>query len=475
MWSQISTAIIETLLHSLWQSAMLYLIILLPANLWNSSKSHSFQPNDILHLLYSQYLLSGVTFFILYTTPDLSILSYSFNSQKLFWLQGHQSIIFVLFGLYLMVLMYKITKTMTEWIFLRHKIKHEISKTNLHIRHFTKVHAFRMGIKRNVSVMLSEDIITPFTVGLIRPLIILPAALINQLTPEETEMILLHELHHIASFDWLKNIFLIVTEHLFFFNPFIRAIIRKARIAMEIASDRMVTDHGYSAEAYANSLLACAKFSILKPSAMSIAAVDSKQHLLKRISIIINPKKLEPNRRRFFLFLFPMLTIIFICTIISTSFMNSQNNELAITRVSTSYPKSNIETPLSQANLNLEYSTPLASVSKVKVVQRKMSANQQKIKTEKTSTPKIHPQQDIMILGPTENEFTIQAATDATEKNQIITTEEIPEEHIRITKAYEPKKINGVVSYQLIWTMTEKTALTDSSTLNVKFDHKQIQ
>jgi len=72
------------------------------------------------------------------------------------------------------------------------------------------------------------------------------------------------------------------------------------------------------------------------------------------------------------------------------------------------------------------------------------------------------PQQDLdNHINLNNNDYTAIVASEK-KNNQIITSEEIPGEHLRIFKAYEPVEKDGKMSYRLIWTITENTVEKDS-------------
>src|SRR5690242_5389078 len=62
-------------------------------------------------------------------------------------------------------------------------------------------------IPRKVKLFVSALVDVPLMAGYLKPMIFLPVAAINNLTPDQLEAILLHELAHIKRNDYLENIF----------------------------------------------------------------------------------------------------------------------------------------------------------------------------------------------------------------------------------------------------------------------------
>lgn len=77
------------------------------------------------------------------------------------------------------------------------------------------------GIRRKVGLKVSAKVSSPLVIGFFKPLILLPIGLINELSAEEVELILLHELAHIKRGDFLVNMLIRLARILLFFNPLI--------------------------------------------------------------------------------------------------------------------------------------------------------------------------------------------------------------------------------------------------------------
>jgi beta-lactamase regulating signal transducer with metallopeptidase domain len=94
-----------------------------------------------------------------------------------------------------------------------------------------------LGITRRVAVRLADDIASPFTARLLRPVVWLPLSLLTRLPPEQVEALIAHELAHIARLDWLWNGVQCVVESLLFFHPAAWWLSRRIRLEREQACD----------------------------------------------------------------------------------------------------------------------------------------------------------------------------------------------------------------------------------------------
>jgi len=96
----------------------------------------------------------------------------------------------------------------------------------------------KMRITKRVNFKLSQKIVVPMVVGVIRPVILFPVCLVNQLEENEVEAILAHELQHIVNKDYLWNLVLALLEVVLFFNPFVYLIHRYIVLEREVACDQ---------------------------------------------------------------------------------------------------------------------------------------------------------------------------------------------------------------------------------------------
>ena len=87
------------------------------------------------------------------------------------------------------------------------------------VRALVAVLAGRMRVSRAVRVLIAPESESPSVIGWLRPAILLPAATLLHLTPEQLEAILAHELAHIRRHDYLVNLLQIAAETLLFYHP----------------------------------------------------------------------------------------------------------------------------------------------------------------------------------------------------------------------------------------------------------------
>ena len=149
----------------------------------------------------------------------------------------------------------------------------------------------QVGIGRNIELRLSNNISSPAVCGLFKPVILIPAALVEKLSPDRLRAVLFHELVNIKRADIWVNLVQTVLQIIYFYNPFVwlaNAVVRKVR---EQAVDEMVlVSLGAGAKDYSNTLIDIAEMAFWKTSLSLrlIGVVESKKALHRRIRHMLN-------------------------------------------------------------------------------------------------------------------------------------------------------------------------------------------
>ncbi|OLY92395.1 Signal transducer regulating beta-lactamase production, contains metallopeptidase domain [Cnuella takakiae] len=192
---------------------------------------------------------------------------------------------------YIVVLFIPVSRLLHNWRLLHHLRRSQLAKAPVQYRLFVQRVGAHLGLRKPAKVYLSALVQSPLTIGYFKPLILLPVASFNQLSTQQAEAILLHELAHIRRFDFLVNIGISIVHTLLYFNPFVRLFVRVAEDGREGCCDKMVLQFGYDRLAYASALLHLEKLSAPLPQ-LALAATGKSQ-LLNRIEAIVGqPAKL---------------------------------------------------------------------------------------------------------------------------------------------------------------------------------------
>ncbi len=157
-------------------------------------------------------------------------------------------------------------------------------------RIFVQKHAEWLHIKKGVTLKLCARAV-PATYGWLKPVILLPVACINGLSPRQVEAVLLHELAHIKRDDFFWNLVFQLSQIFLYFNPFCQMLQRHALSEAEKACDDWVIQFGYSPAEYSEALVKIARMENEIPAAFSLAATGSKSGLYLRIHRLLTGKE----------------------------------------------------------------------------------------------------------------------------------------------------------------------------------------
>ena len=94
----------------------------------------------------------------------------------------------------------------------------------------------RLGISRRVRLLATSRIDTPVVIGWLRPVILMPAAVIG-ISPEQVELLLAHELSHIRRHDALVNFLQRIVEAVLFYHPAVWWLSKRIRDERELCCD----------------------------------------------------------------------------------------------------------------------------------------------------------------------------------------------------------------------------------------------
>jgi beta-lactamase regulating signal transducer with metallopeptidase domain len=119
--------------------------------------------------------------------------------------------------------------------------------------------ANRLGLRLHPLVATCERVAVPVVVGVVRPVILLPASLLSGLAPEDVETILAHELAHLRRRDHLTIVVQRGLEAVLFYHPIAWWLGRRIDAFREDACDDLVLDSGIDRLDYATTLLRVAE------------------------------------------------------------------------------------------------------------------------------------------------------------------------------------------------------------------------
>ena len=142
---------------------------------------------------------------------------------------------------------------------------------------------------RPAALCTSALVQVPTAIGLVRPAVVIPEWVMRELSPDELNQILLHELAHLRRYDDWTNLAQKVVKALFFFHPAVWWIEKQVSLEREMACDDAVVAQIASPRAYAECLAHLAERTLIQRSvALAQAALGRLRHTSLRVAQILD-------------------------------------------------------------------------------------------------------------------------------------------------------------------------------------------
>lgn len=149
--------------------------------------------------------------------------------------------------------------------------------------------AARRAASRAFALCTSEVVQAPAAIGFLKPVIVLPSWLFDELPAAELRQVILHELAHLRRWDDWTNLAEKVLQALLFFHPAVWWLEQKIALEREMACDDAVLAQTANPHAYARCLVRLAEKSLVRRGlALAQAAVSRLRHTSMRVAEILD-------------------------------------------------------------------------------------------------------------------------------------------------------------------------------------------
>ena len=146
----------------------------------------------------------------------------------------------------------------------------------------------RMGFKHGTALLTSDELASPISWGLVRPVILLNSRAVE--AQGEAEAIIAHELAHVARMDWIKLLLARVATALFWFNPLVWVLARESHQLREEAADDAVLAANIPDTDYAQLLVGVARHECPGLLLGAHGVAPSKSSLARRVARVLDGK-----------------------------------------------------------------------------------------------------------------------------------------------------------------------------------------
>jgi hypothetical protein len=294
-----------TVVHSLWQAFAVALLLAAYLLAWQKKDAHRryVASNIALGAILSMAI---VTFLILVKTPEAEpaftghVFGENGEAMGVYFFEEPPSIFQRYFDenmpaivtVWLLGLVFFLLKMIGGLLYIQ-RLKHRYTlELSYQWEELLQYLADGLHLKKQVRLAESALVKVPMVLGWLKPVILLPMGAVNNLSTEQVEAILAHELAHIARHDYLLNLLQSVIEILFYFNPAVWWISANIRTERENCCDDIAVRLCGNSLDYAKALVSLQEMHQAAP-AFAMPFSKNKNQLLQRIQRIL---KQEPNK-----------------------------------------------------------------------------------------------------------------------------------------------------------------------------------
>lgn len=153
-----------------------------------------------------------------------------------------------------------------------------------------------IGVSEKVRLYVTANVAGPMTLGLIKPVVLVPVGFLTGLPVDQVEAILRHELAHIRRYDYALNLIQTAVKTVLFYHPAIHIICRWADQDREQACDDLAVREGRDPLTLARGL-ATLRLQAQPTFSMAATGSDENMPLMNRLTRLAGqtPKRGRPE------------------------------------------------------------------------------------------------------------------------------------------------------------------------------------
>ncbi len=171
-----------------------------------------------------------------------------------------------------------------------------------------------LGMRGFPGVFISPTVLQAMAVGYLRPMVLLPAAMVTQMQPEMLEAVIAHELAHIHRLDLWVNLAQRVTETLLFYHPAVWWLSNCLRSERELCCDELAVKATGERITYASTLESIGRSRFMaKPPVLATGLGQNNKPTLGRVRHILG---LTPTQRNCPFWLAGVITVLFLAALV---------------------------------------------------------------------------------------------------------------------------------------------------------------
>ncbi|MFK7906369.1 MAG: M56 family metallopeptidase [Chitinophagales bacterium] len=315
-----------TILHSIWQGAVVVVIVALLLSIFKNPSS-KLKYNVYTSALFAVLACSLATFFYLHqnneTTVDwvipIEIQNENNDIVELVFLENiasetreAETSVSAFFGdlslmandyMSLIVVLWLIGCLLFSirfaggFAYIQRLRKRDVFPVEAHWQKKMDIICTKIGLKKSIRLLESAAVQSPMVIGHFKPLILFPIGALTGLNPSQVEAILAHELAHIYRNDYLVNILQSFVEIVLFYHPAAWWLSNKMQATREHCCDDLAIDMCGDRMVYAKALtqIESLRLQQIPHLAAAFAGNGKEDNLMARIQRLFSPNEKQFN------------------------------------------------------------------------------------------------------------------------------------------------------------------------------------
>lgn len=154
-------------------------------------------------------------------------------SPAVFSIWNWQLVLVTVWLIGVLVMLCRLVRSFSQIQYLKQKSRDASAEVQSLV---TKI-AKRCGLLKPLHVQVSDTISSPAVIGILKPMLFIPATMITGLNQSQLEAVIAHEIAHIRRFDPVVNFCQMLIEAVLFFNPAVAWIGSQIRMEREACCD----------------------------------------------------------------------------------------------------------------------------------------------------------------------------------------------------------------------------------------------
>lgn len=195
-----------------------------------------------------------------------------------------------------------------DWLQLRRVIRSSLPPP-ANLVAFLEREVERFGLRRRVRLRLTASYSTPGVYGILRPVILMPVALLLKLPADQVQALIVHELAHVRRLDALGNLLAITARTLLYFHPVVHWLSHDLERLRERLCDDLVLERRVDRMNYARALSSVALTQNIAPAALLTASGGELTSRVHHILGLEEPASPQRNRQAPLLFALSAITV----------------------------------------------------------------------------------------------------------------------------------------------------------------------